>query len=274
MPAAKTLDPEASMWDLFGAYLRLFRTQAGLTQDKLGSDLHTTGSFVGQVETAQRRPHEEFVAQLDVELRAQGLLIATAFHANRLTDDQPGWFDTFANAEAASVRIRTFQPQVIPGLLQCEEYMRNLWSRARVPAATMDTWVQRRLKRKNVLTKKEAPEYWAVVDEAALIRLAQNSTVAKAQLAHLLDLIELNNVILEMVPMDVGIHACMDGAFVLLSVPGKGECTYAEGTFEGRMSTDAHGVYEVQRRYDLLRADTLSPERTERHLRSLLEGTA
>ncbi|GAA4970851.1 helix-turn-helix transcriptional regulator [Yinghuangia aomiensis] len=274
MPAPKTLDPEASMWDLFGAYLRFFRLRAGLTQDRLGSDLHATGSFVGQIETAERHPGEEFVAQFDERLGAEGLLIATAFHATRLTDDQPGWFDTFAKAEAAAVRIRTFQPQVIPGLLQCEEYMRVLLRRARVPANTIDMWVDRRLKRKPVLTKTEAPEYWAVVDEAALLRLAQDKVVAKAQLAHLLELVELNNVVLEMVPIEAGLHACMDGAFVLLSVPGKGECTYAEGTFEGRMSTDSHGVSEVQRRYDLLRADTLSPARTARHLRDLLEGTA
>ncbi|WP_436776107.1 helix-turn-helix domain-containing protein [Yinghuangia sp. YIM S09857] len=274
MPAAKELDPEASMWALFGAHLRFYRQRAELTQARLGTELHATGSFVGQIETAERRPHEEFVAQLDERLDAKGLLIATAVHAAKLTDDQPGWFDTFANAEAASRRIRTFQPQVIPGLLQCEEYMRTLLSRARVPHGTIDKWVARRLARKSVLTKEDAPEYWAVVDEAALLRLCTNQAVAKVQVTHLLDVIALNNVILEMVPMEAGLHACMDGAFVLLTVPGKGECTYAEGTFEGRMSSDQLGVAEVQRRYDLLRADTLSPERTRQHLRDLLEGMA
>jgi hypothetical protein len=64
----------------------------------------------------------------------------------------------------------------------------------------------------------------------------------------------------------------MDGAFVLLSIPGHGECAYAEGMFEAQMVTEGHAVVEVQRRYDLLRAEALSPTRSQRLLRDLLES--
>ncbi|NUS59194.1 MAG: helix-turn-helix transcriptional regulator [Streptomycetaceae bacterium] len=273
MPAPKDLDPEASMWDLFGAQLRFLRRLAGLTQQQLGSVLHSTGSFVGQIETAERKPSLEFAVDLDRALGGTRLLAATAFHAHRLADGQPSWFETFAEAEKQAVRIRTFQPQVIPGLLQCEEYIRALLATARIAPATIDSWAARRLARKQLLTKKEAPEYWAAVDEAALIRLAHDQHVARPQLQHLLDLAGLPNVVLEVVPMDCGLHPCMDGAFVLLSIPGRGECAYEDGMFEGQMIADFHAVAEVQRRYDLLRAEALSPSRSQRLLRDLLEST-
>jgi transcriptional regulator with XRE-family HTH domain len=273
MPAAKDLDPEASMWALFGAHLRFLRKLAGKTQQELGGDLHSTGSFVGQIETAERRPSPEFVADLDAVLGGTGLLIATASHAYRLAEGQPGWFETFAKAEQEAARVRTFQPQVVPGLLQCEEYTRALLQRARIAPATIDSLVTRRLKRKRLLTKMEPPQYWAAVDEATLIRLKHDDPkVAEPQITHLLELSELSNVVLEVVPMDCGLHPCMDGAFVLLSIPGRGECAYAEGMFKEQMVVDGHAVVEVQRRYDLLRAESLSPSRSHALLRDLLES--
>ncbi|WP_424640833.1 helix-turn-helix domain-containing protein [Embleya sp. AB8] len=261
------------MWDLFGAHLRFHRKLAGMTQQKLGGDLHSTGSFVGQIETAERRPSLEFVADIDRALGGTGLLIATAFHAYRLAEGQ-GWFETFAESERQASRIRTFQPQAIPGLLQCEEYIRALLHKARFPPAAIESGVARRLKRKRLLTKTDAPQYWAAVDEAALLRLKHDPQVAGPQLAHLLEVGELSNVVLEVVPMDCGLHPCMDGPFVLLSIPGRGECAYAaDGMVEGQMITEGHVVAEMQRRYDLLRAEALSPSRSQRLLRDLLEST-
>ncbi|GCE00979.1 helix-turn-helix domain-containing protein [Embleya hyalina] len=273
MPAAKDLDPEASLWDLFGAHLRFLRKLAGKTQQELGGELHSTGAFVGQIETADRRPSPEFVADLDRALGRTGLLTAIAFHAYRLTEGQPGWFENFAESERQAFRIRTFQPQAIPGLLQCEEYIRALLQKARVPPPIIEAWLTRRLKRKRLLTKKEAPQYWAAIDEAAVLRLKHDPRVAATQLLHLLEVSELPNVVLEVVPMDCGLHACMDGAFVLLSIPGRGECAFADGMVEGKMITEGHMVAEFQRRYDLLRTETLSPARSQQLLRNLLEST-
>ncbi|HSA51439.1 MAG TPA: DUF5753 domain-containing protein [Yinghuangia sp.] len=272
MPVAKELDPEASLWDLFGAYLRHFRKLAGLTQQGLGSSLHSSGSFVGQVETADRKPSLEFVAQIDKFLGAGGLLVATAFHAHRQAEGKPGWFETFVAAERQAMRIRTFEPQAIPGLLQCEEYTRSLLRAARLPPLVVDDWVARRLARRRMLTAKEAPEFWAVIDEAVLMRMMHDSEVAKLQLEHLLEMAELPNVVLEVLPMKCGVHPCMDGGFVLLSIPGRGECVHSDGMFPTLMITEIHAVADVQRRYDLLRAETLSPSRSQQLLRDLLES--
>ncbi len=260
------------MWDLFGAYVRHLRTLAGMTQNQMGSALHSTGSFVGQIETAERKPSPEFVAEIDRTLGATGLLVATAFHAYRLAEEQPGWFETFAAAERRAKRIRTFQPQTIPGLLQCEQYTRSLLRAARLPAVTVDAWVAKRLARAHLLTAKEAPQYWAAIDEAALLRLKQEPEVAKVQLEHLLEMAELPNVVVEVVPIDSGLHPCMDGSFVLLSIPARGECAYADDIFKGKLVTQTHAVADVERRYDLLRAEALSPSRSQRLLRDLLES--
>ncbi|MCF2528886.1 helix-turn-helix domain-containing protein [Yinghuangia soli] len=274
MPAPKDLEPEDSMWDLFGALLRFLRRHDGKTQTQLAGEVHSTGSFVGQIETAERRPSLDFATQLDQATGGTRLLTATATLAYKLTPDPTEWFESFAATERAATRIRTFEPQVIPGFLQCEEYMRKLLRCARVPGARADMWVERRLNRRRLLLASEPPEYWAIVDEAALLRLMRSPEVARPQLLLMLEMIERENVILELVPIETGLHPCMDGAFVLFTVPGRGECSYSEDMSEGSMTTDERTVAEVQRRYDLLRADTWSPARTERHLRDLLEGMA
>lgn len=271
MPVAKELDPEASLWDLFGAYLRHFRKLAGLTQQKLGAGLHSSDSFVGQIETADRKPSLEFAAQVDKFLGAGGLLVATAFHAHRQIQAKSGWFETFVAAERQAMRIRTFEPQAIPGLLQCEEYVRSLLRAAKLPPMVVDDWVARRLSRTRTLNGKDAPEFWAVIDEAALMRMMHDPQVAKPQLEHLLVMAELPNVVVEIVPLTCGMHPCMDGGFVLLSIPGRGECVHSDGMFQTLMITETHAVAEVQRRYDLLRAEALSPSRSQQLLRDLLE---
>ncbi len=248
-----------------------FPQARGADEQKLGSGLHSSDSFVGQIETADRRPSLEFVAQLDRFLGAGGLLVATAFHAHRQIEANGGWFETFVAAERQARRIRTFEPQAIPGLLQCEEYVRSLLRAAKLPPMVVDDWVARRLARTRTLTGKEAPEFWAAIDEAALMRMMHNPQVAKPQLEHVLAVSELPNVVVEIVPLESGIHPCMDGGFVLLSIPGRGECVHSDGMFRTLMITETHAVAEVQRRYDLLRAKALSPSRSQQLLRDLLE---
>lgn len=65
---------------------------------------------------------------------------------------------------------------------------------------------------------------------------------------------------------------CMNGPIVLFSIPGRGEVAYLEAMGTGSILTDEQAVMNVECRYDLMRAEALSPRRSAQFLRDLLEN--
>jgi Domain of unknown function (DUF5753) len=105
--------------------------------------------------------------------------------------------------------------------MQTEDYARAviLISNAHAPAEEIDRRVSVRMQRQQLLTQPDAPELWAVLDEAALRRPADGPEVMRGQLEHLLELTELPNVTLQIVPFDAGPHAAAGGPFTILRFP-------------------------------------------------------
>jgi len=122
--------------------------------------------------------------------------------------------------KAASV-IRAYEVQFIHGLMQTEDYARAVIviGNADSTAEEIDRRVSLRMGRQQLLTQPDAPELWAVLDEATLRRSPDGPAVMRAQLAHLLDLTDLPNVTLQIVPFDAGPHAAAGGPFTILRFP-------------------------------------------------------
>ncbi|WP_436788788.1 helix-turn-helix domain-containing protein [Yinghuangia sp. YIM S10712] len=275
MPVPKELEPDESLWAYLGARLRFYRTAMGLSQAELASQVHSSASFVSAVETGERRPKIEFIQTCDGFLNAGGDLVTVLRLALKDLQSLPAWVQGYAREERRATRIRTYQPQVIPGLLQSEPYARALFEQLRLPESEIERLVAARMARQEILHRTEsAPRLWAVIDESALNRLMADPALARDQLAHLLKLIELPHVIVEILPVGAGLHAAMDGNFVLLDVPGKGVIGYSETFGDGRLVTEEARIEEMELRYDLLRAATLSVTDSARFLRRLLEDSS
>ncbi|MEU8140040.1 helix-turn-helix domain-containing protein [Streptodolium elevatio] len=276
MVAPNELDPFASLWSAFGHYLRQRRNDLGWTQDELGSKVHATGTTVGYWESAKRTPEARVVPSLDEVVDARGMLVILDHHAREaVAGVLPKWFEGFKEAEAAATRERIYSPQSIPGLLQCEAYARCQFAQMRQQDGVVEEWTRDRLTRQAVLTRPVAPlDYWAVIDEAAFNRLMAHPGIAAAQLGHLVALIDLPNVTVEILPTAAGLHACMDGAVVLLDLPDRGTSAWVEPMGEGHLVAERARVAEMERRYDLLRTETLSVSASAKLLRELLESTS
>jgi len=109
----------------------------------------------------------------------------------------------------------------VHGLMQTEDYARAviLIANAHASAAEVDRRVSVRMRRQRLLTQPDAPGLWAVLDEAALRRPPDGPKVMRAQLEHLLQLTELPNVTLQIVPFQAGPHAAAGGPFTILRFP-------------------------------------------------------
>ncbi|HEV8373410.1 MAG TPA: DUF5753 domain-containing protein, partial [Actinomycetota bacterium] len=141
------------------------------------------------------------------------------------SDILPQWFRAYVDLESAATLIRSYEGQLVPGLLQTEDYMRAVIRGARVGQAPEETEreverrVRLRLTRQTLLTRPDAPMLWAVADEAALRRPVGGTEVMRVQLERLIDATKLPNVTLQVLPFGAGAHPAMVGAFSILRFP-------------------------------------------------------
>ena len=226
-----------------GAQLRRLREASGVTTGAAAEAIRATHSKISRLERGRSAARQRDVADLLTlygvtdEAERERLLTLTRTAAvpgwwQQYNDVLPRWFELYVGLERAASIIRTYEVQFVHGLMQTEDYARAviLIANSHLPAAEIDRRVSMRIKRQQMLTEPGAPELWAVLDEAALRRVPCGRKVMRAQLEHLLEITELPNVTLQIVPFDVGPHSAAGGPFTILrfSEPDVPDVVYLE----------------------------------------------
>ncbi len=173
-------------------------------------------------------------------------------------------FESFIGLESEASAQACFQSVMVPGLLQTEAYARTILSDSAVLALTpeeIDVRVKvRRARQRAVLEGTDGPEFVAVVDEAALRRLAGGRSVMHEQLVHLLGLSAIPRVTIEVLPFSAGVYPLF-GPFIILSYEDEADAdiVYVEG-LEEVVIDDPNKVRMYQDTFRRLRRKTLSPD--------------
>jgi hypothetical protein len=213
-----------------GGQLRKLREAAGITPDRAGYEIRASRSKISRVEHGRVSFKERDVADLltlygvtdEAERRR---MLNLAQHANsqgwwsRYDDVMPDWFETYVGLEQATSLIRTYELQFVPGLFQTEDYARavTVLGHRSASADEVERRVSLRLQRQQVLTRPDAmPRVWAVIDESALRRPLGGRDVMRAQLTRLVEVAELPQVTLQVMPFDRGGHSAAGGSFSIL----------------------------------------------------------
>ena len=213
-----------------GGELRRRREAAGVTREAAGEAIRASPAKISRLELGRVGFKERDVADLltlygvgEGEERAQFLALARQANApgwwHRYADLLPTWFETYIGLEQAASVIRTYELQFVPGLLQTAEYARAVTRLGHTDPADVERRVELRMRRQELLTAVAAPTLWAVIDEAALRRPLGGPELSRAQLTHLIEMSELPNVSLQIVPFSYGGHAAAGGSFSLLRFP-------------------------------------------------------
>jgi transcriptional regulator with XRE-family HTH domain len=209
--ASRDFDSAGSPLRVFGAELRHYRTRAGLSQDQLGARVYCSGDLVGKIENGQRAPARKFTADCDEipELDTRGALMRLWEH---LQDHMryrayPGWFHDWPGKEAEARTLRAFEPLLVPGLLQTENYARAvLRTRVGDTDDEIEEMVSARLGRQALLARDRPPTLWVIIDEGVLRRPVGGADVMREQLGHLAEAARRPNVVLHAVPAAVGAY--------------------------------------------------------------------
>jgi transcriptional regulator with XRE-family HTH domain len=214
---------------LLGSQLRRLREAKGISREEAGYAIRSSGSKISRLELGRVSFKERDVADLldlyGVKDESQvTALMDLAREANsrgwwhKYGDILPSWLQSYVGLEAAASLIRTYEVQIVPGLLQTEGYARAiaLLAHAGSPSAEVERRVQLRMERQEMLTRPGAPRLWAVMDEAALRRPVGGPGVMRDQIKKLIEATEVPNVILQLIPFRFGGHTGAGGAFTIL----------------------------------------------------------
>ncbi|CAM3841048.1 helix-turn-helix transcriptional regulator [Nocardiopsis gilva] len=163
----------------------------------------------------------DYYGEDDQEIRA-------GLHECARQAKQRGWWMRYRTVlssalpdfEAEASRIRTYECQVIPGLLQTPDYATAIFRANRVRSdEEIAERVAARIKRQDILNRVNPPRYWVIIDEAALRRTVGSHEVMTIQLTHLTHMAARHNIDIQVLPFSEGAHAATTGSFVIMDFP-------------------------------------------------------
>jgi transcriptional regulator with XRE-family HTH domain len=250
-------DRAGSPAGVFGAELRYYRTRGALSQKDLAALAHVSHDVISKIETGDRPPAEDFPPRLDAipELATNGALTRLWGHLKKGQKQRTyGWFAKWADIESQATALRTYEPLIVPGLLQTEDYARAILSlRPGCDSDDLDTQVAARLARQSIL---ERAQLWCVLDEGVLHRDIGGTKTMQAQLDRLAGLAGHPRVTIQVIPGSYG-HAGLLGGFVLADLDGQPPMVYLETAAEGQPTDSPAVAAHVSLRFDKLRSEAL-----------------
>src|ERR1700684_3285350 len=131
-------DPDGTPEGVFGGELRFYREQAGMTQEQLAARVNVSHDVISKIETGYRPPARDFPERLDAvpELDTRKALAPVWRRLSKAARHRayPGWFAPWPDIEAQATALRSYQPLLVPGLLQTERYARAILRGAQADA--------------------------------------------------------------------------------------------------------------------------------------------
>lgn len=215
------------------AELRRLRTEAKLTQRQVADSLDWSPSKVIRIEQgAVRIGVTDLRALLDLyevsdpaavtelsEMARESKKLPFAEYRDVMSAEAVRYLQYEANA----LRIRQVALEVVPGLLQTEEYSRALFDAYGMASERADKLVESRKERQGLFERASPPEIFYIVDESVLRRAVGGPKVMGHQIDHLVAMSQLPNVSIQVLRFSAGAHPALAGPFIHLEFPAEND---------------------------------------------------
>ncbi|WP_448316463.1 helix-turn-helix domain-containing protein [Streptomyces sp. CO7] len=258
-------DERPAVWGAYGKLVRLYRERAGLTQQGLAEAIGYSLEQVASVERGRRPAKGAFTDAAERVLCAEGALRVLQEDVDRAK--LPLFFRDFAVLESEAVSRFSYDPMLVPGLLQTEEYARALLEAHYPPLEdeAIEQHLSARLARQALLHRTKPCVVFAfILEESSLHRLVGGTAVMRGQLTRLQECARLRNVEIQVMPTRRAAHSGVNGQMVLLETVERRQfvCIEAQGIVNIRSHRDE--VSEFWLRYGMLRSQALDMEESGR----------
>lgn len=242
--------------------VRKLRTEKGLTSVEVARLASVNQGTISRIETGvitpRRRTLERILDGLEAPKRVRTQVLD---HLRALQSELASWDavmragmrrkqEQIRRLEAATSEILTFQPAMIPGLLQTSDYVRRVFERVAFErgARNVEEAVQARIERQKILLD-DAKRFGFVVTEAALRWAYCSAEVMAAQMAHMASLSRLDNVDLVVIPLMAPVPIIVENPFVLFNR----QLVYVETYANELLLRDSQDVAHYVDAYETLR---------------------
>jgi transcriptional regulator with XRE-family HTH domain len=236
MALKRSLVPQSVYRRQLAARLGELREATGMTLVEVAEKIEVNQGSLSRIENGERGTSPVLVrALLDcygVEDSAERDDVLDLVRADR-EQQKPWWrkystvltatrYDGYLALESGAVSLANYQPMLVPGLLQTEDYARAVISQMRMELTPpeVESLVKVRMERQNSRLGGEHPaKLWAILDEAVLRRTVGSADVMRDQLHHLAEASEQPNITVQLLPFSLGAHPGLYGPFVILTFP-------------------------------------------------------
>jgi hypothetical protein len=252
-----------------GAELRRLREDAGLTIDRVAEALECSQSKVSRIETGQvsatPRDVRDMLELYRVSEAQREAMVQIAREAR-----QRGWWQTFVDVpayvglEVAATSIDIYMSLIVPALLQTADYARAVIGAVRpdLPASEIDRRVELRVRRQALLDQERPPRLRVLLDDTVLRRPVGGPAVMAAQRRRLVEDAARPAVTVQVLPVEAGAHAGMDGPFTIFGYPAPAErdVVALDSAADALYLERPDDVRRYQRVFELLLPAALTPE--------------
>lgn len=254
MEVVPSLDP-GSPRVRFGAELRRLREAAQLSQAAVASRLGCTQTQVSRLEKATRTPSKSDAERLDRLFGTpDGVSFARLYQRIVAQPGGPVWFRSWAEEIEPTARVlRSWDPLLIPGLLQTEAYARCIFGQEpHITTGEVEERIQTRMRRQRILDRENAFALLVMIDTSVLRRVVGDAKVMQEQLDHLLESARRPTVSIQIV--GPGSLVGLMGAFMIAELPdGQPDAVHVDSSTEGQVTTDLDTVTAIWERYEAIR---------------------
>ncbi|MEU8802437.1 helix-turn-helix transcriptional regulator [Spirillospora sp. NPDC048819] len=270
------------------AELRELRERAGVSAQELAKRSGVYRQMVSKLENAHVPPGQEDVQRLLETLGVEGdqwtqLVQITSEAASH------GWWESsgigerqarFANLEAGAAVIREYQQNLIPGLLQTEEFISTRLANSELPLpsdAEVSGVLKGRVGRQRMLHRPNGPAYEVILDEVVLRRRSVPPEVFRRQIERIIELAdEKEQVTVRVLPVDAEIpgYNIPECSFSIYTYPDSGDPVVVglEAVATDLVLTDREQTGQFEMVYTGLVSAALSVERSREMLAQVAES--
>lgn len=278
--------PKTARARRLGIALRTYREKAELTLEKAAEEINSTRSTLSRYENAQSLPSPATVRALLIHYNVDGDELKGTIELAKEAK-KPGWWVSysymldrktmdFIALESEASGIQSFEPSLVPGLLQTPDYIRAIMRGG--PHTLTDEGIEERVKlrldRQKRLTAMPDPlPVVSVIDEVALLRRVGGDAAWAEQLEHLLKISELPHLTIQVIPLAAGYHRGTRGSLHILEFGLDDQPLASVETVAGQLSFDSAPELDTcMKIMQHLRSVALSPEASGDLISNLLKG--
>ncbi|MDT0453208.1 helix-turn-helix domain-containing protein [Streptomyces hesseae] len=238
--------PRPMAWQYCGEQIKLWRNLAGVSRETLAQEAGYGCDTIASVEQGRRRPAIHLLRIADQLCGAKGLLRAAEKYLE--PEPLPECHHDYMQYETEAIVISSYQPLIIPGLLQTEEYAQaqigGYWPP--LDEQTVEERVANRMNRQALLDD-QTRVFNYVIGEPALRFPIASQEQHRRQLHHLLEMSERRNVTIQALRFG-GIPGGNEGSLILLETLEHKHLAYQEGHLGAALTTDPGKVSKATQR--------------------------